>query len=119
MAATVTHVTSPMRRQTRGEFMGFHGVLVDVTGDAAYDDDGYVITAASLGLRSIVGAFVAKNWHESTNETVYPVEFAYATGGVSIAVQALQGAAAVSDPMADAAADNLSTFTCRIFVFGN
>jgi hypothetical protein len=107
-----------MRRQTRGEFMGFHGVLVDITGDAAYDDDGYAITAASLGLRAFVGAFSVSEWHESTFENVYPTHIRFSANKQTMYVQALESTAA-TNPLADSGADNLSTYTCRIFAFGN
>lgn len=117
MAATVTQVGSPMRRQTRGEILGMSGVIVDVAGDAAYDDDGYAITASSLGLRTIVGAVVLEDWRESTNENFYPASCRRDTAGTSLYVQALESTAAAS-PLADAGADNLSTYTCRLLVIG-
>lgn len=121
MAATITHVAGPMRRQTRGEFLGFHGVLVNLTGDAAYDDDGFAITAASLGLRSFVGAFAVSEWHESTFETVYPTHIRFSADKQTMFVQALISGAVISLPMADASVTtpNLTTYTCRIFAFGN
>lgn len=71
MAVTIANVSHPNQDVWEGEFLGQKARVIDVTFDNSYDNtNGEQITAATLGLQGIYGAFViAEAWSGTTTDT--------------------------------------------------
>ena len=117
MAATVAEVANPMRRQTRGEFMGFRGGIFDITADNSYPTSGYSLAASKFGLKVVVGVVpvLGSFWRNATN--MQGAWTSIPTGGASILVGATKDGAGPTFTETTAAT-SMTGYAIRVLVFG-